>query len=271
MGEYEQILGRKEYGQLRMMYGGADIVVIGASGSIGKAIETYGHKYDIEISQGVEYLDITDEYQVKYVLGKSKPRVIINLAGAKHAPEGEHTTWETLQINTIGVHNLIKHKSKGCRIIQASTCKACNPETAYGASKLLAERMVLNDGGTVVRYYNVIETQGNVFEIWKEQAQIGTIKVVEKCQRYFITLAEAAGLTIAAISLPPGRYGINVNEPINMMKVAKALYPDTQKTIIEPRRGDRVIEKLHGSSEAFGKTFYDGAIVKIENYHDKHN
>lgn len=270
----EDILNRKEYKLPDCITGDQHIVITGGWGSIGSSLKQslcigYVNRTDI-IGVGVDFLDITDEYAVRQYMGMYKPEIIINLAGAKHAPEGEHTTWETLQINTIGVQNLIKHKPKGCRIIQASTCKACNPETAYGASKLLAERMVLNDGGTVVRYYNVIETWGNVFEIWKEQVKTGTIRVVDKCQRYFITLQEAAGLTIAAINLEPGRYGINVKEPVNMMTVAKALYPDVQKTIIEPRRGDRVIEKLHGTSEAFSKTFYDGAIVKIENYHDRH-
>lgn len=265
------MLNRREHDQLNLMWGAADVLIVGGGGSIGEAIQTYGAKSDINMFDD-NFLDITDEYAVRQYMGRHKPyRAIINLAGAKHAPEGEDTTYHTLEVNTIGVQNLIKWKPKGCRIIQASTCKACNPETAYGASKLLAERMVLNDGGTVVRYYNVIETAGNVFELWKEQAKEGTIKVVDKCERYFITLKEAAGLTVAAISLKPGRYTINGVKLTNMMDVAKSLYPDTQKTIVQPRRGDRITEKLHGTSEYLGETFYDGAIVKIENYHDKHN
>ncbi len=252
-----------------------NVLVCGAGGSIGEAIEPIKgrcviyHGTDINKS-GDEFLDITDEYSVRQYMGKYKPDVIINLAGAKHAPEGEDTTFNTFEINTIGVQNLIKWKPKGSRIIQASTCKACNPETAYGASKLLAERMVLNDGGTVVRYYNVIETSGNVFELWKEQAKTGTIKVADQCKRYFITLKEAAALTLASINLKPGRYTINVKEPVDMMAVAKHYYPDIQKTIIEPRRGDRLVELKHATHEYLSETFYDGAIVKIENRNDAH-
>lgn len=267
------VLGRNEYSITAYVDPMSRVLITGANGSIGTALYEKPHPKswvftDIDMD-GEQFLDITDEYQVRQFMGKYKPEYVINLAGAKHAPEGEIDTFHTLEINTIGTQNLIKHKPKGCKIIQASTCKACNPETAYGATKLLAERIVLNDGGVVVRFYNVVETSGNVFELWDKQIKTdGRIKVVGECSRYFISLREAAGLSVYALNLKSGRYAINVEKPRTMLEIANEVHPFVQKTMIQPRRGDRLHEKLLGTSENKSDTYSDGAIVRINNYHD---
>lgn len=267
--ETRDILGREEYDIQPVIDPNLRVLVTGGMGSIGTALAPYGFYMTDIIGMGDQYLDITNEEQVRYVLGKYKPNVIINLAGAKHAPEGEVNVEETIRINTLGVSNIIKYAPEGCKIIQASTCKSCNPETVYGATKLLSERMVLNAGGSVVRYYNVVETSGNVFEIWRKAYIKGNLlKVVAKCKRYFISLNEAKGLTLAAINLPAGRYSIDTFEPIDMMSIANRCYPDAQFKVIEPRRGDRVEELLHATHEYKGAKYFDDSVVTIHNRFD---
>ena len=48
-------------------------------------------------------------------------------------------------LNIISTTNIAKLNVK--KIILGSTCKAANPITSYGASKLICERIVLNKGG----------------------------------------------------------------------------------------------------------------------------
>ena len=87
------------------------------------------------------------------------------------------SSWNTLNINTIGTYNLLSCINENTKILLTSTCKSANPEVVYGASKLIAERMVLNSGGSVSRFFNVVETSGNVFSIWDSIAEDKAIDV----------------------------------------------------------------------------------------------
>lgn len=251
------------------------ILITGANGSIGsRLIERFRDMGVDFLSTDIEgqhtYLDITNADNVKEVLNQYNPDIIINIAGAKHAPEGEHETWKTLSINTIGTKNLIDHSNPNTKIILTSTCKSCNPETVYGASKLIAERMVLNNGGSIARFFNVVETQGNVFEIWDNVDVKDPIKVAAVCKRHFISLDEATGLLIYITSTSErGRY--IVNSPIlrEMTDIAKSLYSEREKIIIQPRRGDRVEEKFLSTNENIEKYVFNETIIKIKNTHDK--
>lgn len=243
---------------------GKRILVTGASGSIGsrlvERLKAIGADVlATDIIGSIKYLDVTDKESIIQTMIQYKPTDIINLAGAKHAPEGEVDPFNVCQINTIGTHNLLVYGN--ARVVLASTCKSCDPETAYGASKLIAERMVLNENGGVARYYNVIETQGNVFEIWEMQ----NVKKVTECNRYFITLDEAVGLTIHAL-FNTGRYSVNTNSSY-MPFVLEALYPYSKIEVIKRRRGDRLNEPLYANSETSNKV--NESVLKIINYHDR--
>ena len=113
-----------------------------------------------------------------------------------------------LEVNVLGTRNVLAHAPEGSHVVTASTCKACEPETAYGASKLVAERVTLNAGGSVARFYNVVESSGNVFEIWSELDPSEPLEVTP-CRRYFISLAEAVSLVVWTAILPPARYGFD--------------------------------------------------------------
>ncbi len=238
------------------------ILVTGANGSIGTRLKK---RMPNVIVTDIEELDITNEKNVKEFLNNLKPDVIINIAGAKHAPLGEVDIEETLRINTIGVLNLLKNKGNS-KLIQCSTCKSANPETVYGASKLISERLVLNNGGVVARFFNVVETSGNVFELWEKQ---GVIKVASDCNRHFISLDESVGLLMKCIDLPSGRYLVNSPELRNMKDISEICYPNKNKNIIPPRRGDRITEVFLASNENIELYLENKSIIKVSCTHDK--
>ena len=157
----EKILNRPQFKELtdfKLTTKGGTILITGAYGSIGAHLAERLSQSDNNLYlTDIKEIDVTDEAIVKRELAWMKPDIIINIAGAKHAPQGEVDIEETYRINTIGVQNLLKHKGNA-KLIQCSTCKSANPETVYGASKLIAERLVLNAGGVVARFFNVIET-----------------------------------------------------------------------------------------------------------------
>lgn len=223
------------------------VLVTGAAGSIGtEIVPLLGERQGFTVAAtDINSLDVTRSIPQLYT--SNPPDLVFHLAGAKHAPVGEADPDETWRVNVQGTANIIG-AFPTAKIVLASTCKACNPETVYGASKLIAERMVLNAGGVVVRYFNVRETQGNVFRLWESLPGSESIPYTD-CWRYFITAKQASALTLAAADLPTGRYTIHPGDPKHMMAEAKALYPTRQLVPIPPRRGDRIKEPLHGDHE----------------------
>lgn len=258
----EKILQRTPYSQLTeyRLETSKKILVTGGRGSIGTRLS---ERLPNATITDIGDLDVTKESVIPYVK-EFNPEVIINIAGAKHAPLGEEDIAETIRVNTLGVINLLSAKGNA-KLIQCSTCKSANPETVYGSTKLISERLVLNAGGVVARFFNVVETSGNVFEIWKDK---DPIDVAINCKRHFISLDEAVGLLLRCVDLKTGRYIINAPKLIEMMDVANAIYPNRTKRIITPRRGDRLIEVFLASNEKIVEELFNGAILRVESTHD---
>lgn len=277
----EAVLNRKisqnflDYSWFKV-YGPTRVLVTGANGSIGSAFVPILKSFEnvevlaTDIEGHHEYLDVTNFQDVLGVINKFEPHYIVNIAGAKHAPDGEHETYKTLSINTLGTKNIIDAMPRNAKLILTSTCKATNPEVVYGASKLIAERMTLNAGGRVARFYNVVESSKNVFEIWNDVPEEDAIKVVDSCNRYFISIHEAVGLLLY-LMVEDGdknaRFIVHPGEIRNMQDVAEALYPTRVKETIMPRRGDRVSERLFSTAESITKIDFD-SIHKVSNIHD---
>jgi FlaA1/EpsC-like NDP-sugar epimerase len=243
------------------------VLVTGASGSIGVALTQILRGADVEtLVTDREELDVRRARAVSAAFAAFRPTVVFHLAGAKHAPHGEVDPLEVMEVNGIGTANVVAAaRMLGARVVTASTCKSCDPETAYGASKLLAERLTLAAGENVARFYNVVETSGNVFEIWGQIPEEEPLPVAP-CRRYFVSLAEAAALTLWAAVLPPGRYTIDPGEPRWMEEVARELYPGRRIDLIPPRRGDRVAEPRHAESERIEPVC--GVIERVWSPHD---
>lgn len=275
----ENILDRPQYQVLLdseklKISSGERILITGADGSIGRALADRIKNYagveclTTDIVGDHEYLDITDFQNVFSVVNKFSPTIIVNIAGAKHAPLGEREIWKTLSINSIGMKNIIDAAPRNCKLVLTSTCKANNPEIVYGASKLIAEKMVLRAGGSIARYFNVAETSGNVFEIWENVKEDQPIKVAAECERHFISLEESIGLIIYTMLAPKGRYIVNSNKRLNMKDIADRLYPDREKEIIPPRTGDRICELFMSSSESVESSHLENSVLKLKSIHD---
>lgn len=265
--EINKILGREQHTDLiedSFIFNDCNILITGAKGSIGKRLAERLEDIHTKVYEtDIDTLDVTNWYSIKqWQDSHANMDYVINCAGAKHAPLGEDETIETMTINTIGTWNLI-NAFKNSKIILTSTCKSCNPETVYGASKLIAERLILNNGGSVARFYNVVETSGNIFELWQQQ---NPKLVVEDCNRYFISLDEAVGLIQYTMANEQGRYSVNPEKIRNMKEIFNAVYPNQNYQPMKARRGDRMTELLHSTSEFIESS--KKSILKIRSKHD---
>jgi len=279
----EKILGRKQhtfpslYDDCVDSYTDSTILITGAKGSLGVGVQNFLYRNKIrcnliatDIVTGPEddnekILNVASWPDVAKVVRRYNPDVIFHFAADKHAPAGEETPEETIKINIGGTQNLLDACDENTKIILASTCKSGNPETVYGATKLIAERLVLNRGHNVARFYNVVETSGNVFEIWNEQAM--SDHTVTDCGRYFISLDEAISLVMFTGIQESGRYTIDPGKIRIMEDVYQDLYGGDAGRLSEPRRGDRVTELRIATSEKL-KSVDNYPFEEIGNDHD---
>lgn len=251
-----------------MTLDGARVLITGANGSIGQALSAHLGRHNVLPTDvvGVLDLDVTSPSAVYVRFMQFKPTLVFHLAGAKHAQLGEEDPAEAAKINITGTSNVLYEAAKyGARVVTASTCKACNPETAYGATKLIAERMTLNAGGSVARFFNVRESSGNVFELWRDLPESAPIPVTP-CLRRFMSMDDAVRLLIHAAEAPSGRYTVSTAKLQAMAEVASETWPGRQQVKIAPRRGDRREEPALSSCEWVSLPV--GGIVQVTSPHD---
>lgn len=260
-----KILGRDEHNlnslskDIRSFYKDKNILITGANGSLGHGIRNflYSNKITCNIintdillypqDKSWKYLDVTNFDNFDSIVSDDID-IIFHFAADKHAPKGEVTPDTTIDINLNGTQNLINSvKHNKTKIVLASTCKCCNPETIYGSTKLISERLILNAGHNIARYYNVVQSSDNVFEIWNNIEDPYQHKVMP-CNRYFITIDEAVALTLFAGMNESGRYTISPGESRYMVDLHFDLY-GVDGIAEYPRRGDRVSEIRHSTSE----------------------
>ena len=242
-------------------------LITGAEGSLGSVLyfRLRQRGADVLATDLTTGTDILHRERLAQVMADHRPDVIFHLGGAKHAPDGELDPWATVRTNVEGTRNVLDTAPAGTVVVVASTCKAADPETVYVATKLLAERLTLNDGQLVVRFYNVLETAGNVFRIWESLPPDEPLPVAP-CSRYFIGTDDAINLLIAAAELPSGRYAIDPGLPRTMSEVASKEYPGRAHLEIPARRGDRISEPLHARCESVEGL--PSGILRIESPHD---
>jgi FlaA1/EpsC-like NDP-sugar epimerase len=231
------------------------VLVTGAAGEIGRPLverlqEAGVRVFPTDINGEATHMDVRVVESVRRIVAYFDPTVVVNLAAAKLAPAGEIDPWRAASVNVNGVVNLLE---TGVRVVQASTGKAVEPQTCYGASKLIAERMVLNRGGTVVRYVNVPEAGPSMVTIWEALGEDEPIPVTP-CTRYVMTLNEAIGLTVWAAVLPAGRYKLDAGPEVMISEYAARYFPGRALIGMPLRRGDRRDEPHHGTHEGIVST-----------------
>ena len=173
------------------------ILITGGAGSIGSVLTRKLLNYPID---SIRILDINEHslFQLIHSLNDERLRtllgsvadyervelacqnvdIIFHAAAIKNIEISEFNPIETIETNIQGTVNLIKTaiKNKPKKFLNISTDKAVDPSTLYGSTKQIGERLVswaaAHSEGikfSSIRFGNVIETKGNVFELWKEQ------------------------------------------------------------------------------------------------------
>ena len=254
------------------------ILVTGGAGSIGSALTKKLLEYPVKT---VRVLDI-DEHalfqlnrsinddRLRLLLGSvtDKERIemaiheveiVFHLAAVKNIEISEFNPIETIDTNINGSVNLIKMcmTNKPKKFFNISTDKASNPSTLYGTTKQLSERLTSWAGFhsdhtnfTSIRLGNVMETRGNVFEIWNEELKNNKPLSVThpSMKRYFFHVNEAVDFILQClISAKTGEILVPKMKKYEIKELADKI--SKKHRIIGLRQGEKMEEVLISEDE----------------------
>jgi FlaA1/EpsC-like NDP-sugar epimerase len=227
--------------------------------------------------------DIRDEIRIDQEFKKYHPYVVFHAAAHKHVPLMEKNIEECVNNNILGTQNVLKAciKNNVERLILISTDKAIRPANVMGATKRIAEMLVLDAAErtgkaySIVRFGNVLGSRGSVVPLFKHQiAHGGPITVTHKdMRRYFMTIPEAVYLVLQAASLGKGgeTFVLNMGEQVKIVDLARdlirlsGLTPDKDIEIIYTgmRRGEKLSEDLWNHGRKFEKTEHPEIFYEV--------
>jgi len=149
---------------------------------------------------------VADRALLEDVFASHAPRLIFHAAAFKHVPLLEEQPLAAIANNIFGTQQLVSAATEfGARVVLVSTDKAVEPTSVMGATKRVAEQIVLAAGGTVQRLANVLASRDSVVEVFASQlAEGGPLTVTDPAaRRFFVTVEEAVNLLLAAALQPP--------------------------------------------------------------------
>ena len=202
------------------------ILVTGAGGTIGSALalrlgnlspsalllldSSESRLYDLQQSWASEGIpgsmkpilgNITDRTLLDEVFTVHAPRIVFHTAALKHVALMEEQPLAAIANNVFGTLVVTRAASAaGARVVLLSTDKAVEPASIMGATKRLAELIVLAAGGTVLRLGNVLCSRDSVTETFAGQLLTGRPLTITDpaARRYFLTFDEAVNMLLIA-------------------------------------------------------------------------
>ena len=218
--------------------------------------------------------DVRDFPRLSVLFDRWEPQVIFHAAAHKHVPLMESNIEEAVTNNILGTSNIVKsalsHNVQ--RLVMISTDKAIKPVNIMGATKRIAEMLLLdaarkhNRAFTVVRFGNVLGSRGSVVPRFKRQiAAGGPVTVTHpEMKRYFMTIPEAVHLVLQASTQAEGgeNYILDMGQPVKILDLAEdlirlsGLEPGKDIEIIFSgiRPGEKLSEDLWDKGFAYSPT-----------------
>ena len=277
-------------------YTGKKILIIGGTGTIGQGLvnklldknpavirilsrdeyKQFIMENQIDNKEKIRFLigDVRDYERVERAMNDID--IVFNLAAMKHVPACEYNPFEAVKTNIIGMENVIKAATANNvdSVVFTSSDKAINPANSYGATKLLAEKMVqtanFSQGNVktrfvAVRFGNVMGSRGSVIPLFKKQIEKNkkiTVTDIEMT-RFMMTLSQALNLIMDASEISIGGEVFILKMPvIRLYDLAQVVVEETclklninkeevEVQTIGLRAGERRFEELMTKEESY--------------------
>lgn len=213
------------------------ILVTGGTGSIGSEIVRRVLQHDSKVvrilsrdetKQFELEQEIGDIENVRFLIGdvRDKDRLdrafedidfVFHAAAMKHVPACEYNPFEAVKTNVVGTQNVIDaaFNNNVKKVIAISTDKAASPINTMGATKLLAEKLIIDANFykghrktvfSCVRFGNVMGSRGSVIPLFEKQIRNGgPVTVTDpKMTRFMMTIPQAVDLVFKATKMTQG-------------------------------------------------------------------
>ena len=249
------------------------VLITGGAGSLGSAITTEILNYPVKSIRVFDNNEHSlfklkrsiNDRRVRFLLGSildedrielacSDVDIVIHTAALKNIEITEYNPMDTIDVNVNGFMNMIKSviKNKPKIFINISTDKVAESSTLYGNTKQLGERLtnwagphVLTTKFATVRLGNIIESRGNVFEVWNEQLENKQPLTITdpKMNRYFFHMNEAIEFILKCMTkVNRGEIFVPKMKLYNIKKLALKISKNLK--VIGPRQGEKLEEIL---------------------------
>jgi len=182
-----------------------------------------------------EIADIRHLDRMSQVFNRHQPEVVFHAAAHKHVGLMEINMQEAVTNNILGTRNLVELSIQNGvdRLVMISSDKAVHPTSIMGATKRVAEMIVLDAAEhahksfTVVRFGNVLGSRGSIVPRFKRQiANGGPVTITDpQMKRFFMTIPEAVHLVLQAAAMDGGQstFILNMGEQIRIVELAEDL------------------------------------------------
>lgn len=267
---------------------GKTILITGAGGSIGSTLaheisehqprrvilfdaseqSLYRIDRDLRAPHNAVLGSVCDQSLLDELLERYRPEIVFHTAAFKHVPLMELNPFAAAQNNILGTFTLVKSaiRHRVQQLVVVSTDKAVEPASIMGASKRIAELIVLamqSDATRLkaVRLGNVLGSQGSVLPLFQSQIDRGEPLTVThpRASRYFLTMQHAAQLLLLALGdeFSTGILVPMLRDPIRIEEIARRMLANVKNSHLSAvtftglRPGDKLTEKLIAEDEAF--------------------
>ncbi len=264
------------------------ILITGGTGSLGKALTNHIFSKHPDIKKLVIFsrdeqkqFHMAQEYphdkfpQIRFFIGnvRDKERLIrafegidyvIHAAAMKHVPIAEYNPDECIKTNIGGAENVVDAalKTKVERVVALSTDKACAPINLYGATKLTSDKLFIaannikgdkNIRFSVVRYGNVMGSNGSVIPFFMNKRKEGVLPITDKeMTRFNISLQGGVDMVMHALEHAwGGELFVPKIPSYRIMDVAEAIGPNCDKPVVGIRPGEKIHEEMITPSDSF--------------------
>ena len=260
------------------------VLVTGGTGSFGKKFvdvmlkEYHPARVIIysrdELKQHEMRMSGYDHPDLRYFIGdvRDLPRlrrafngvdIVVHAAALKQVPACEYNPMEAIKTNILGSSNVVDAALDAGvkKVLALSTDKAVNPVNLYGATKLAAEKLMVQSnayaGGmttrfSCVRYGNVVGSRGSVVPLFIKQRETGVVTLTdERMTRFWISLDQGVQFVIRCIEeMQGGEVFVPKIPSMKMVDLAAVIAPAAEIKIIGIRPGEKLHEVLISEDEA---------------------